>query len=125
MLPGQVFLWRTTKVTGRESREKFHIYVGRNKDQKEMFLFVNSNQLFDSDFELKQSKNTFLTKPVSYVSIGLAPVSYKPEELPNPFPAALARLSNEVRWGLADHIEAHGVIETRYMRIICDALKAS
>ena len=122
MRTGEIYKWVTQKATGHNQRTKYHVFISEDSVYQNVFLFINSENYYQ-DFEILQSDYTFLTKPSSFISCSDV-VCYDHNELEHvPQKEQLGKLKKECMEKLAQHIASSHVMETRFINIICRALR--
>lgn len=123
MQVGGIYKWATNKARGHTSRTKYHVFIGRNQQNKCVFLFINSENTYGEGFELKKTDYSFFTKSSSYIGC-TSTVKYSAHEI---------KLINKIESvglleqpdipRLIQHLQDSEVMEQRDIDFICECLK--
>jgi hypothetical protein len=116
---GEVYKWNTTKVAGRTSRDKLHVYICSDDEHGHTFLFINSADWL-GDYKIAREHYDFLdydsfvgcSAAICYSTAELAGFSKDPEGI----------LRSEDIKGLRDALIAAESMIQRDLNRVCKAL---
>tara|TARA_R110001592_G_C12765423_1_gene713340 strand:- start:164 stop:547 length:384 start_codon:yes stop_codon:yes gene_type:complete len=124
MRTGEIYKWETAKAQGHEKRYKYHVFIGKNDQSRNVFLFINSLNPYNEDFELKNSDYPFFTKQSSYICC-TNPVYYSDNQIAHlTDDDCIGILTEEHIISLHDHINKSEIMEQRLINFINACLKA-
>jgi hypothetical protein len=125
MKVGGIYKWATHRAQGHPSRNKYHVYIGKDDKGKNVFMFINSENYYNEGFELTKAQYPFFTKDSSYIGC-TSIVSYKDEEIAHISDSdCLGVLTKTHINGLAAHIGKSEILEKQHIKIICSSLSAA
>jgi hypothetical protein len=122
MLLGEVYLWEADRAQGRDTRRKYHIFIGDDVDGNKVFLFINTADWY-KDYKIAHANYGFLTYD-SYVGCSSA-VSYTATEIETAAPNLVGELSKADLKGVRDAIIAAETMERRDASFVCRILAAA
>lgn len=109
MRSAMIYKWRTTRVVGHESRDKFHLCLF-SKDNQHYFLFLNSKSKYaDEEYILKGSNYEFLTRDKSFVLCSF-PLRYNTSDIPESLIECGSLIDSDIT-GFRSQVEASEVME--------------
>ena len=123
MKTGEMYKWETSKAQGHEVRYKYHLYIGKNSRNQNIFLYVNSINYFEEGFELLNIDYPFFSKCASYIGC-TSTILYTDSEIKDlKGKDCLGQLNQEHVVLLHEHITKSEILEKREIDFICSFLK--
>jgi hypothetical protein len=119
---GEVYLWETDRAQGRDTRRKYHVFIGDDVDGNKVFLFINTADWYN-DYKITQANYSFLTYD-SFVGCSAA-VTYTAAEITAASPNLVGELGKADLKGLRDAIIAAETMEQRDASFVCGSLAAA
>lgn len=124
MLVGEIYFWDTNKAKGRDSRDKYHLYIGECQwEDGHAFLFINKAD-YGGDFPLLKKDYSFFRLDVSYTSLS-GIVSYTDKELQDFSPQLKGRLTKAHMQDLFNAVAGCRTMVNREILLVGNALKAA
>ena len=125
MQTGEVYKWATTQARSHQTRNKYHIFICEHPIHQNVFLFINSENLFNQhDFEIVKSDCPFLPNPSSFISCTNI-VCYEHREIIHLVPSTcVGQLTVDCMTRLASHLAGSHTMASGEINIVCSALNA-
>jgi hypothetical protein len=119
---GQVFYWETDKAKGHDKRFKYQVFICDDDwEAGYTFLFISSDD-GGGDYRITNPPYKFFPKSESYVSCSSI-VTYDEDEL-DQIGKAVGQLTAEHLKELHDAILSSFLMEQRYIKRVCNAIRA-
>ena len=100
------------------------MYIGKDDNGKNVFLFVNTPNYFNEGFELKNTDYPFFQKASSYIGCGTTVVSYNNREIGFVSDSDLVgELMKKDIDALIEHIGRSEIMERRFIKFIVGKLR--
>lgn len=115
-------MWNTTNVVGRDSRDKYHVFICDEDWQFDnLFLFINKGSYGNCCPLTNAPPCSFLPLPQSYIDC-TRPIFYTTTELGRFSGTPVGQLNVPILRQLRVHIEASRIMERRYKSRILSVL---
>lgn len=121
---GEIYVWVTDQVRGREDRRKYHVYLCEAgwRAEGHAFLFINSSD-YGGDYPISNADYPFLTQEISFVGCYIE--TYTEEKLAAIGPKLCGVLSDKHLIELRDAIASSDTMEQWQINLACEALRAA
>ncbi len=122
MKTGEIYKWQTSKARGHDKRYKYHVFIGKDAQNGNVTLLINSANYFNEGFELRKSDYPFFSNEASYIGC-TSSVNYSDKEIQAiPEESYKGTLNTEHFKQLREHISKSEVLELRFIDFICGKL---
>jgi hypothetical protein len=125
MAVGDVYQFISDKALGYETREKYHVYLGKTDHFRAggeyVFLFISSSN-YGNCFPIEFSDYGDFLRYDSYISCGNL-IFYSAEDLKTSGAKRVGRISDAHLKALHSHLAGHEIMESWQIIVACNALK--
>lgn len=121
---GEIYYWETDRVSGYQTRFKYHVYIGTGdwRIEGNVFLFINKSD-YGNDLKITKEEYKFFPRDYCYVGCGSI-VSYTDEKIKAAAPDYRGNLSSAHLTQIYNIVAASDTLTGYEIKYLCGALKA-